>query len=504
MQRNSSLMSYRNMTKIKLTLFLILLHFASYSLTTLGGQVMINQKNFNNFEIIAELILAPEIYAIDLEEIQIYANIGDERILLRGYELIYKLNEYTNCERSDSFVLLKMKTNFSLDGMENSMDAHCWLTVELISGKRSPIITNIEKKESPFFIFSKINRCLDKLNNSPFIISQSSFELCVERPIFISILPYDTGNLDHLVTYEFSYPLSAKNQYLDYASGYYLDQPMNVFYQPGNQYPFRKSDVDSGHLEGFNYNDDGEIIFIPLPMEDLSLDKTALTPHYKKWISLPNGDKEMVCEGIFERFLNISFCAINLPPEIIVADTLFHILGGQEITITINSFDKPFVQKPPKVTGKQDYVSLTWNRKIPNAQFYSDKKDTYFDEAIFSWKTSTTDIREEPYIFTVTANDKNCFPTLITRQDFYIYVVESLSQNEKEASPLVLYPNPNNGLLQWKEYLTDIVIFDASGKEQKRISAGMQIDVSDLAEGYYLFTAKRNGAQIKSRFCIIF
>lgn len=56
MQRNSSLMSYRNMTKIKLTLFLILLHFASYSLTTLGGQVMINQKNFNNFEIIAELI----------------------------------------------------------------------------------------------------------------------------------------------------------------------------------------------------------------------------------------------------------------------------------------------------------------------------------------------------------------------------------------------------------------------------------------------------------------
>jgi hypothetical protein len=499
MQRNGLPMSYRDMTKTKLTLFLILWHFAASAFTTLGGQVIINQNSFNNFDITADLIIAPKNYNIDLDEIQIYTNLGDERIMLRGYDLISERLNYTNCERTDSFVSLEIKTNFSLDDRGNNFDAHCWLTVELVAGNRSPIITNIKNKETPFFIYSKINRCLKKANHSP-MAQLSSFGLCVESPLYIDILPIDTSQSMDSTSYVFSYPMSAMNQYESYPEGYYLDQPLKVFYEAGNSYPFRKLDNNSGSIEGFNNNEYGKLVFIALPMDDLSLDKTALSLHYKKWRTMPNGQKEMVCEGIYEYFLNISFCAINLPPEMIFEDTDFYVNGGNKVEIKINTFDKPLVQEPPRITGKQDYVSLTWNRTIPGAKFETEKKDIYFDEGIFTWQTSSQDIREEPYIFKATAKDNNCFPTLTTQQDFYIYVVENISVNEKTENPFRLFPNPTSGLLQWTEKLTDIVIYDATGKEQKRLSSGTQIDVSDLAVGYYFFSGKRNGEIINGRF----
>jgi hypothetical protein len=63
----------------------------------------------------------------------------------------------------------------------------------------------------------------------------------------------------------------------------------------------------------------------------------------------------------------------------------------------------------------------------------------------------------------------------------------ALKNNEFEKQKAIVYPNPSKGLVTiGNENLTEIQLYDSTGKKIKTFKPQPQIDLSDLAKGVYL------------------
>lgn len=81
---------------------------------------------------------------------------------------------------------------------------------------------------------------------------------------------------------------------------------------------------------------------------------------------------------------------------------------------------------------------------------------------------------------------------------------ETTSINSIESDRLGVYPNPTNGFLYFPVNVSDIEVFDITGRKVYALSVvANQIDLSMLDKGNYIIIAKQNDKLVKSKIIIL-
>ncbi len=237
------------------------------------------------------------------------------------------------------------------------------------------------------YAFAEVNRCLSKPNSSPKLVNDPAGIVCVGNCTSFNVGAVDTVDGDY-ITYHLRPALSAYNYSCTYQGSYTYGYP---FYYDG--FPNIKQ-YNPINCKGIKLDSvTGDFMFKPMQQQI-----AQYVIEMREWRKDSNCNFQMIGRTMRDMSLIVVANCVNKPPSI--ADSIVYTHAGNKVCLdSIPSTDP----------DTKDTVILTWNEGIPKGFFatgykYNSSKQ-YFN---FCWQTDTSDYKETPYIFTVTAKDNAC------------------------------------------------------------------------------------------------
>lgn len=279
-----------------------------------------------------------------------------------------------------------------------------------------------------FFTYATIDICKAKCNSSPNLTTEPIAYLCCDQPFF-----FNNGASDFegdSISYSFADPLRGWNQSIGYNSGYAKDIPFDVYFPPRRKHPYNNPNADPP--EGIYLDEEsGDLIFTPTDCNEV----TVLVLEMKEWRKDSTGKWQIISVTRRDVQMVVRQCPGNNPPQIKGSNN-HSVCAGSQICFKISSDDKAYVPPPPLPKGKDDTVTLTWNRGIPGATFKIVDPTARLQEAEFCWTPKREDARSLPYQFTVTARDDACPLNAVTVRAFRVRV-KQLAEATRDIDTLV-------------------------------------------------------------------
>lgn len=227
-------------------------------------------------------------------------------------------------------------------------------------------------------VFTDLSQC----NSSPVFSTPASALVCVNNDYTFNNGAIDTIDKD-ILSYSLVQPLSAENTSIPYNSQYSAYTPLTFLGFPDATQPL----PGGFHLDSVT----GNLNFRPTLLNQVTVLVLQVTEK-----RLINGTMRVV--GITRRDIQINVinCNGNSPP--VIEGESIVVCAGNTACIKIKTSD----------ANTNDRTTLTWNAGIPGANFISSGGTIKNDTAQLCWTPTESDVRPNPYSFTVTAKDNGC------------------------------------------------------------------------------------------------
>ncbi|MEX0965872.1 MAG: T9SS type A sorting domain-containing protein [Bacteroidia bacterium] len=250
-----------------------------------------------------------------------------------------------------------------------------------------------------FYIESSFNRCLASCSNSPKFSFEPLGIMCEGDCQYYP--PGVTYSIGDSLDYSLTPPLSSNGSPISYASPYSDLYPIYFNGFPNANLPFNPPLCRGFHLDAST----GNLYFRPMQAQRSQM--AVKVDIYKNGIKTGEITRDM--------HLTIMNCPSNDNPVIsgINGGNSVHINAcpGINLSFTINSSDG----------DSTDTLTMTWNEGIPGSSFTL--SSGRIPTGTFSWTPTESDIRTEPYTFTVKLQDDGCPVSATIFKTFYIRVV---------------------------------------------------------------------------------
>lgn len=257
-----------------------------------------------------------------------------------------------------------------------------------------------------FYTSIEISNNIQGSNHSPYFYEMPFARLNVNRPFRQNYGGYDLDG-DSLA-FELVDPKSDLNTTVAFTAPFSKDDPFTTFKPAGQASPNPNVNPPIGfHLD----QQTGFLTFTPTLLNEVSVVVMEVR-EYRNGVLISKARREM--QFWIENIDNNAPHSITAPTEICISagDTLdFDVL-------TDDSGDTLF-------GGMPDTVRLYWVSPVVGPQFSSNL--AMFEEGKIIWNTSSTDVRDEPYMFTFSAIDNSCPYNLRVQKTVRVYVNKKVS-----------------------------------------------------------------------------
>ncbi len=212
-----------------------------------------------------------------------------------------------------------------------------------------------------------------------------------------------------------------------------------------------------------------------------------------------NGQYELI--GSITRSMDLLvYTADNFIPQLSGMDTCLSCVFDT-LTTTFNASIEAEAQSHFRINVLDTLVSvfgnnceLSWNQGIQDASFQIYHNNTDSAYGILSWAPQASDVRSQPYCFSVTVQDDACPYNARNTYRYYLTVIPSTVgvEEQKSESIIRISPNPVNNVItiaQEGVLCAEFQIYSIDGRIIKRLKVGANVstvDISELTSGMYI------------------
>jgi hypothetical protein len=328
-----------------------------------------------------------------------------------------------------------------------------------------------------FYTEVMVDKCAAGMHNSPKFIAAPLTILQLNQ--CVSKVQSAEGNNGDSLVYKLVNPLTAAGTELLYSLGYEANAP---FRYAG--YPEKEKAFTNPTCYGFHFNQHtGELNFKPV-LEEASI----LVIEVEQWHKDSAGIYQKIGTARRETTVSITNIKQNRTPVIgdnITENKTIYVCAGNTLDLKIQSFD----------ADNNDSVKIGWKTEIKNAVIT--KIPGQFAGLDFSWKTTQNDIRTEPYLLFISANDGACPLPSETQNIYKIYVLDGkqpkvkIIKNQIYCNTYIFKANADSAAdkLEYKWFINGSLSSNDSVLKKTFLNTGMQNIklVTKLGcENYYL------------------
>lgn len=196
----------------------------------------------------------------------------------------------------------------------------------------------------------------------------------------------------------------------------------------------------------------------------------------------------------------IVYTANNFVPQLSGMDTCLSCVFDT-LTTTFNASIEAEAQSHFRINVLDTLVSafgnnceLSWNQGIQDASFQLYHNNTDSAYGIISWAPQASDVRNQPYCFSVTVQDDACPYNARNTYRYYLTVIPSTVgiEEQKSESIIRISPNPVKNVITIAQegiLCAEFQIYSIDGRIIKRLKVGANVstvDISELTSGIYI------------------
>jgi hypothetical protein len=302
-----------------------------------------------------------------------------------------------------------------------------------------------------FWVWSELDICAAKNNNSPIFSSIPNNILCCNQPYMFGLGGIDTVDFDS-VSYSYANPMESWAKSISYPSG---NAWISSYWPTGydkNKGPNPNVNPPIGiYLDP----ETGDPIVTPVGCPE----NTFVSFKISEWRKDSTGKYKKIGEVRRDIQYIVKTCPDNNPP-LLNGPYKYEVCAGQQLCFTVTSDDKQFIPPPPAKPNPPDTVTLTWNKGIGRgAAFIIVDAKARLQKGKFCWTPKESDVSNMPYTFAITANDNHCSMNSITIKSYSVKVKpinktqishKQLATNTVAIESKFLKPYPANPTYSWQ------------------------------------------------------
>jgi hypothetical protein len=306
-----------------------------------------------------------------------------------------------------------------------------------------------------FWVWSELDICSAKNNNSPIFSSLPNNILCCNQEYKYSLGGMDTLDFDS-ISYSYADPMENWSKSILYPTA---NNWISAYFPSG--WDKTKSNPNTDPPIGIYFDKwDGTIAVTPVGCPE----KTFVSFKISEWRKDSAGKYNKIGEVRRDIQYIVQSCNGNNSPKITNNVSSYSVCAGTQICFDITTQDRPFVPPPPAKTPPPDTITLSWNKGISKGATFNIIDTTKREKTgRFCWTPKESDVQEKPYTFTVSAKDDHCPMNGIADRTFSIKVksvnktemlIKDVDDNTKALESKLIKPYPANPKYLWQ--VTDL------------------------------------------------